>query len=256
MMIEKIIRLTSACSTRAMLGGYAAGLATDSNADRLNRERRMTVDHHPAVSLTRTDETRGWSEPYPEEVVVANAARGAGGVERHPEDMLTGRVRDVPGIEVHPVLPAAGIGNGNRSGLIDAVHLDVEHATGAQVRDPNPERIGAGRRDVDRVLQPFSGSRLHHVEPAAGIQRRLDIHVRCSIGVAAVARRRVEVGDRLSALVEVLSLHRTRERRRRSTERCRCRSTTARPAGRETPHWSAVHLLGPRPIDDAPEVGR
>src|SRR5262249_44441358 len=171
-------------------------------------------------SLVRRTRRLSRSEPYPEEVVIADAAACAGGVERHAENVLTGRVRDVPRVEVRPVLISASVRYSNRSGPIDAVYLDVEYGTGAEVGDANPKRIRPGRRDVDCVLQPFAGLCLHHIESATCVGCRLEIDVRCAIDVSRIAGGRVEVGDRLAAFIEVLSLQRTRQWRRRAAERC------------------------------------
>src|SRR5262249_6649825 len=168
--------------------------------------------------------------------------------------MTAGGQRDSGSGDRLPYLPAAGIGNRNRTGLVDAVDLDVQPAAGAHVRDADVERVGSRLRHIHRVRQPLAGSRLQHVVAAAGVSGCFQIHVGRTIHAAGISRRRVEVSDRLAALVEVFRLEGSRNRRRRAAERGR--SARARAAGREAPDRTAADLPRPCPADDTPEICR
>src|SRR5262245_64808203 len=111
MTIENVTLLTSSCSTRATLLGYTEDFRAVNGNGPDGFERRMTF-HVIRLFGQRNGRDCASSEPYPEVVVIANTAARAGGVERNAENVLTGREPHVPSVEVRPVLPSAGVGNG------------------------------------------------------------------------------------------------------------------------------------------------
>ena len=113
-------------------------------------------------------------------------------------------------------LPAAGVGDGQRAGLVDAVDRDVEFAVRAGRRDACLEGVRAGGCDVDGVLEPLASLGPADDVPAAGVGRGCDVDaLRRTIGLAQVGDVDIVIRKPFAAFVEVLGLDRRRPRAHR-----------------------------------------
>src|SRR6185436_7062443 len=73
------------------------------------------------------------------------------------------------------VLPAAGVGDLDGSGLVDAVELEAELPAPLVAGDHHLDRIGARLLDVDRVDEPLAGPGPAEVEFLAGVLAPLQV---------------------------------------------------------------------------------
>src|SRR6185503_21256861 len=80
------------------------------------------------------------------------------------------------------VLPAAGVGNGDRPGAVNAVELKAERATRALAGNKHVDAVGARRFDVDGVDEPLARPGPSKVELAAGRLAPLEVNARLPIG--------------------------------------------------------------------------
>src|SRR6185295_6797658 len=105
-------------------------------------------------------------------------ADGGGGTVRvhHQADRLRTRTQgDASFLDRCPGLPTAGVRDRQRSGLVDAIYLDVELAARAGRRDAHVEVIGTSRRDGHGIVQPLAGKCPGDVVPSARIAGSLDV---------------------------------------------------------------------------------
>ena len=116
------------------------------------------------------------------------------------------------------------------------------HGRATRRGDAQLNEVAAGRRDIRRVVQPFSGRRPPDVVAALG--RRLDVHVSSAILAAAVARRLVVVGHAFAAAVKIFGPDLSGNRRSRSQVGCRRRrgqrrgrSDRQESAQSQSAHW-------------------
>ena len=89
----------------------------------------------------------------------------------------------------------------------------------ARRRDPQADRVRAGRRDVDGVAEPLAAGGPADVVAAAGVGGGLQVDAVGAVAVAGAVDRGDVVGDALAAGVVVLRLYRAGNRRRRAAVR-------------------------------------
>ena len=126
------------------------------------------------------------------------------------------------GVDRGPGLVPAGVRDGDRAGEVGAGRVGDVQSVGYPVRRGHPEGdgVGAGRRDVDGVVEPLSGRRPAHVVGAAGragvlrVRRVLKIDPVGTVAVRGAVDRGDVVRHPLPAGVVVRRLHGARHRRR------------------------------------------
>ena len=159
--------------------------------------------------------------------------------------MRAGGQRHAAAADRHPALPAVRVRHRDRTGGVRAVDLDVECSTRSGRRDARVDRVAAGRRDRDGVLQPLAGRHVPERVSAAGIRRARDVDVGLPIRSAEIAGCRIVIRDAFTAIVEVLGFDEARDRRGSSAER---RRTRRRDAGAskaqrvEVPHVAGAAI--------------
>src|SRR5438477_9675529 len=121
--------------------------------------------------------------------------------------MRTGGQANVGFCEGAPGLPAATVGIGHRTGLIDTIKLDMESAGIAAGRNADLQGIEAIDRGIDGVIEPFPGASPTYIVATAGIRCGLDVHGGVAILPAVIRRVTVVISHSFTAAIEVLRLN-------------------------------------------------
>src|SRR2546421_4388436 len=140
-----------------------------------------------------------------------------------PQDVRAAGRGEAGGVNGLPLPPPAGAGDGDRTGGVDTVELDVEEAAAGQGGESCVEAIGPCRGDVDRVIEPFAGMGEADEVAAAGVGGALEIDGGGAVRRAAfVGGSRVVESDAFAAVVEIFRLDRVADVEGRALEGGRC----------------------------------
>src|SRR5690606_9187402 len=117
-------------------------------------------------------------------------------------------------------LPAAGIADGDRAGLVHAIELDVERAALALRRHADGDVVDTVLRNIHGVLEPLAVLRPADVVASVDVARGRDIDRGRAEGVGALLRGvRVVERDALAAFVKGLGVDPLADGERRAEDR-------------------------------------
>ncbi len=224
---------------------------------RRGRPAEGLVTAGPATAATAAAAARARGEGHEVEVPAV-------GVLVDGERLLAGRQGDAGG-DGGPGLVAAGVRYGDRAGEAGAGGVGDVQRVGDPVRRRHAEGdgVGAGRRDVNGVLEPLAWCGPAHVVAAAGhagvlgVGGGLEVDAVGAVAVGAAVGRGDVVGGPLAAGVVVRRLERAGHGRGRPAERgFRGRGGRVRHGRQRGQHGKDGDGQGQRPSSAATRPGR